>query len=983
MKKANPLDQLKEQISFGKAAVPWLVLAALMLAILVPCFSLIWRDRTQTHTREECTLLADAVLKQSGVEQNRIQKNDQFLRTYLYALNALSGWAWSYGGTDAQELADIYDTAEYTPDATAVLRDGEYEVLLGVFPKSEFDAALKRTEAERPTDSGTQCSSYLFSDGGTVYVSATFPCAGTTVISKMTSVPDLESGSNQELDLMKLAESMLPDSKVGIAMIRLSDQSVLVTDGIPELRVGDTLTEEPDENGRLKIGDSWYIAGSSQDDSYRVLAAVPTSSIFSKTLVSPVTLALVFAAVFLLTGLYAWFLREDYLHGRVEEENPGSGKEHIGLVMLRHVRLLFYIIVSCAVVLVLLYCMLHVVDSTRVWENRILSDVERYFEADDRNADLLSSYRKEHKMAILDRIRDLIEASPARCTDEALEDLGGAIERDLFVMSPEGTVIAGSRPEYNFSGLSDPESDLYVLNSVLEGKANHMAFTVSESQTSSLPCWAVRFRESGNILLSMDSISQAISFADYYADYRVPSGMVLFVVDLDTGEILSGSDDTYYGKNAESIGLTAAVLEDSFAADVRMNGKVYFVQTSVHGNRADVIAMDHGHLLRVYFPVVLTTVLAGLLMILLMFALIRRIQKSIWLIRPEEERRGKPNVKVKPGKPAEEPEEEHDEYYREQDGSLHADSGAVGRWLELNTPFRRQSADEKFRTVLYSLFLLLFVGAYLIHQQRASSELLDSASSYLLGRTWTRGINIYAVTYALLVFLLIMAAALLLRRLIMVLGKNLGTRGETIARLISSFVAYASILIATCYCLIYVGVNTTTILASAGIVGLAISIGAKDLIADILAGIFIVFEGEFRTGDIVEIGGYRGTVEEIGVRTTKVMSMENVKIFRNSNISGVVNMTQRYSIAQVLLDVSRAESFEKVEALFQNALPDIQKKIPQAVSEITLRGIDQLNAAGMVLLFQTKCRESDRLDVERLLRRELELVMEREKIASR
>jgi small conductance mechanosensitive channel len=173
-------------------------------------------------------------------------------------------------------------------------------------------------------------------------------------------------------------------------------------------------------------------------------------------------------------------------------------------------------------------------------------------------------------------------------------------------------------------------------------------------------------------------------------------------------------------------------------------------------------------------------------------------------------------------------------------------------------------------------------------------------------------------------------------------------------------------------------VNSTAILASAGIIGLAVSIGAKDLIADILAGIAIVFEGVFRTGDIVEIGGYRGTVEEVGIRTTKVMSMQNVKVFRNSNISGVINMTQRYSFAQVSLDVSRTQPLEKVEAVFRDALPEIRSRIPGTVSDIELVGIDQLNAKGMVLLFQTKCREADRVRVERQLRRELVLVMERE-----
>ena len=76
--------------------------------------------------------------------------------------------------------------------------------------------------------------------------------------------------------------------------------------------------------------------------------------------------------------------------------------------------------------------------------------------------------------------------------------------------------------------------------------------------------------------------------------------------------------------------------------------------------------------------------------------------------------------------------------------------------------------------------------------------------------------------------------------------------------------------------------------------------------------------------------------------------------------------------------MSPALPLERVEAVFRDALPDIRSRIPGTVSDIELVGIDQLSAKGMVLLFQTKCREADRVRIERQLRRELVLVMERE-----
>lgn len=93
-------------------------------------------------------------------------------------------------------------------------------------------------------------------------------------------------------------------------------------------------------------------------------------------------------------------------------------------------------------------------------------------------------------------------------------------------------------------------------------------------------------------------------------------------------------------------------------------------------------------------------------------------------------------------------------------------------------------------------------------------------------------------------------------------------RGATIVTLVNSFIKYAVAIVAFLMVLSAWGVDTGTLLASAGILGLVIGLGAESLIADIIAGIFIVFEGEYQVGDIIVVDDWRGTVEEIGIRTT-------------------------------------------------------------------------------------------------------------------
>ena len=96
-------------------------------------------------------------------------------------------------------------------------------------------------------------------------------------------------------------------------------------------------------------------------------------------------------------------------------------------------------------------------------------------------------------------------------------------------------------------------------------------------------------------------------------------------------------------------------------------------------------------------------------------------------------------------------------------------------------------------------------------------------------------------------------------------------RGTTIVKLLNSFIKYLIFIIAILMTLGAWGVDTRTLLASAGLLSLVIGLGAQSLIADILAGVFIVFEGEYQVGDIVIIDGWRGTVDEIGIRTTKII----------------------------------------------------------------------------------------------------------------
>ena len=201
--------------------------------------------------------------------------------------------------------------------------------------------------------------------------------------------------------------------------------------------------------------------------------------------------------------------------------------------------------------------------------------------------------------------------------------------------------------------------------------------------------------------------------------------------------------------------------------------------------------------------------------------------------------------------------------------------------------------------------------------------------------------------------------------------------GITAAKLFASFAKYIIAIIALIMMLGTLGVNTMALVASAGILALIIGLGAQSLIADVIAGLFIVFEGEYKVGDIIVIDGWRGTVLEIGIRTTRIVDAGgNVKIVNNSSIQAVINQTKQLSVAKAYIGIEYGESLQRVELVIKNNLDNIKKNIPQIVEGPFYKGVDALGESSVDLLFMANCKEEDIYIVQRAMNRELKLLFD-------
>jgi len=206
-------------------------------------------------------------------------------------------------------------------------------------------------------------------------------------------------------------------------------------------------------------------------------------------------------------------------------------------------------------------------------------------------------------------------------------------------------------------------------------------------------------------------------------------------------------------------------------------------------------------------------------------------------------------------------------------------------------------------------------------------------------------------------------------------------KGRAIIDIICSLIKYAVVIVLIFLVLKSFGVDTTSILAGIGILGLIIGLGAQPLITDIIAGLFIVFENVFEVGDIIVIDGFRGTVKEIGIRTTKIEDAGgNIKVMNNSDLRSLINMTENLSLACCDMSIEYGESIERVEAILSNNLEKIKENIPDIVEGPFYRGVTELADSAVVLRFVAKCEESNKYQVERDMNRQFKLLFDQNNI---
>ncbi|MDO4197566.1 MAG: mechanosensitive ion channel [Erysipelotrichaceae bacterium] len=307
---------------------------------------------------------------------------------------------------------------------------------------------------------------------------------------------------------------------------------------------------------------------------------------------------------------------------------------------------------------------------------------------------------------------------------------------------------------------------------------------------------------------------------------------------------------------------------------------------------------------------------------------------------------------------------------------------ARSRWTNMGIPWNQKTPEQKLFTIVNVLLGIVTIYIIMMFIGLRTKLPSDSLVLFIISGQWDRALNVFALTACVGVIVMMVTAMSIINLIINLFTNVLGPKSETIGHLILSVVKYGCTIFCFFYCLYLLGMDASSLIASAGILSLVIGLGAQSLISDIIAGIFIVFEGEFRVGDIVTVDNFRGTVMDIGLRTTKVINTDNyVKILSNSKIGNIINMTRDLSRATVKLDLAADVDIDYVEKILDEKLPEIGKNIEGAVGDPVFVGVTAINPKSITIMVRCSCKELHINWVTRELNKELLKLLKENNIA--
>ncbi len=275
------------------------------------------------------------------------------------------------------------------------------------------------------------------------------------------------------------------------------------------------------------------------------------------------------------------------------------------------------------------------------------------------------------------------------------------------------------------------------------------------------------------------------------------------------------------------------------------------------------------------------------------------------------------------------------------------------------------------------------IVASIMSVQEASEGAVNNAFIYLVSLS---GILIRIAVTLLIAYLVIKAANTAIDGIILKQRPDRTRlfderKAKTLSSLLRSVVRYLVYAFAVMAILKQIGIDTTGLLAGAGLAGLAIGFGAQSLVRDIINGFFILFEDHFAVGDYVTIGDVSGIVDSVGLRVTRIRGFGGeLHIIPNGQVEKVVNHMGSSMRVVFGVVVSYGTDVDHVIDVLNQDFENAKREIPDIMEGPTVLGVNELGDSGVELRIMARTKPMQQWGVERLLKKRVKDIFDREGI---
>lgn len=208
-----------------------------------------------------------------------------------------------------------------------------------------------------------------------------------------------------------------------------------------------------------------------------------------------------------------------------------------------------------------------------------------------------------------------------------------------------------------------------------------------------------------------------------------------------------------------------------------------------------------------------------------------------------------------------------------------------------------------------------------------------------------------------------------------------GKRAKTLTALLKSICRYSVYFVAGISILHEFQIDTTSIIAGAGIFGLAVGFGAQSLMKDAITGFFIILEDQYSVGDYISCGELAGTVEEVGFRVTKLRDANGIlHIIPNGSIQIVSNHTRGTMLAGVVVPVGYEADLAQVFHVLEKVCETVGEQLDEVIDGPKVLGVVDLKANYLLIKLTAKTVPLQQVKVETILRFEIKQAFDEAKI---